>query len=447
MFFHQRLGSHDTADGVCMTFLPGLGDPVQSIDRAIEALAAEEERSERFLHLTAYENRMSRLAHSFLSSNLSFRQHEGTLEEHTGEDVVVHGSFMFMGLPGVYGLEEKARHATQRMFGAAISDFRPTSGLHAMMCTLATATKPGDVVYTIDPMNGGHAASRPLLTNLGRISQYIPWSNGELSVDLERFADVVKSAPPSAIYLEHGTPLFSLPVREIREIVGPDVLIAYDASHTLGLIAGGEFQSPLDEGADILQGNTHKTFPGPQKALLNFRDHEFGLRITEAISNGFVSSQHTHHAIAAYITALEMAEFGRDYARQMLSNAQALANALAEQGMRLVSRNGKYTSSHQILIEGDEIDARCRRLFACGVSTNARYAFGRRVIRIGVQEVTRRGMKEEEMAHIASFLRLAFDPRTQVDQLARRVAKFNANFPNVEYSFDRIRGLGRWAPA
>lgn len=420
-----------------MTLFTELNQPTHStIERALDAVKNEERRSDRVLHLTAHENKMSRLARSFLSSSLSFRQHEGMLEEHSHEDVITHGTFMLMGLPGVYHLELKARRAAERYLQAAVVDFRPTSGLHAMLCTIASATKPGDVVYTVDPMNGGHAASRNLLTNLGRQSEYIPWSNVDLNIDLDSFAKAVKKHPANAVYLEHGTPLFKLPLEEMRRIVGEEVVIAYDASHTLGLIAGGKFQAPLREGCDILQGNTHKTFPGPQKGLLSFRDLDLGSRITKTISDGLVSSQHTHHALAAYITALEMAVYAEEYAAQMINNARALAEALTDRGITLVSRNGEYTSSHQVLIAGEDMNEKCLRLFNCGISTNARNAFGRRVIRIGVQEATRRGMKEDEMRHIADFIRLAFDPRTHLEELAKRVYKFNQLYDSILYSFD-----------
>jgi len=161
------------------------------LEQLLDGLRCEEQRSDDTLHLTANENRLSKLAQSFLSSNLSFRQHEGTLDEHISEAVLLHGTFMFMGLPGVYALEHEARMVAQDMFHAAISDFRPTSGLHGMLCTLAAATKPGDIVYSINPGDGGHAATRQAVTNLGRQSAYIPWSNTDLTIDMDAFAKAV----------------------------------------------------------------------------------------------------------------------------------------------------------------------------------------------------------------------------------------------------------------
>ena len=409
--------------------------------RLLDGLRQEEDRSDDTLHLTAYENRLSRLAQSALHSNLSFRQHEGTLDEHDASDVLLHGSFVFMGLPGVYALERAARAAAQDMFHAAISDFRPTSGLHAMLCSLLAATKPGDVVYSIDPVDGGHFASRHVLTLMGRKSEYIPWSNTELTIDMDAFAQAIKSRPPQAVFFEYGTPLFNLPVHDVRNLVGEEATLIYDASHTLGLIAGGIFQDPLQEGCNILQGNMHKTFPGPQKGMIHFRDKEEGTRLAEAITAGLVSNQHAHHAVAAYITALEMREHAKAYARQIVKNAQGLAAHLAAAGFNLVSRKGEYTTSHQAVIHGDDMDEKCRRLFAAGISTNARYAYGRRVIRIGVQEATRRGMKETDMERIAGFFKRSLVDREPIEPIRRDVSSFNRSFRNIEYSFDREFGL------
>lgn len=407
----------------------------------VDGVRAEERRSDRHLHLTAYENRPSKLAQSFLDSNLSFRQHEGLMEARGSDQVIKHGDFILMGLPGVYALEEKARLAAAEMFGASFVDFRPTSGLHGMLCTIAASTNPGDVIYSIDPFEGGHSASRHLLIRMGRRPTYFPWSRELQSIDLERFRSMIKSTPPNALFFEQGTPLFPLPISELRSIVGDHVKIVYDASHTLGLIAGGRFQRPLEEGSDILQGNTHKTFPGPQKCVINYRDYEMGLIASESLSKGLVSNQHTHHAIAAYITTLEMYEFGHEYAEKVVENAQTLASRLAELGVELIKRGDEFTQSHQVLIRGEKIDEKCKRLFACGISTNARYAYGERVIRIGVQEVTRRGMGSSEMETIAYLIARALREKEMIDGVRRNVTALNCEFNDVKFSFDEIFGL------
>ena len=330
------------------------------------------------------------------------------------------------------------------MFRAELSYFRPTSGLHATLCTILAATKVNDVIYSIDPDDGGHFATRHLVQRAGRISAFIPWDSTTLTIDLEKFKKQITIQKPDVILFEHGTPLFNLPVAEVRTIVGPSVLIVYDASHTLGLIAGGTFQDPLSEGCDILQGNTHKTFPGAQKGMMHFKNKEFGEQITASINSGLISSHHTHHCIAEYVTTLEMDAFGAAYAQQMIRNGARLAQKLAENGIDLVGARGVFTTSHEILIKGDSVGGHyegARKLMACGISTNARVAFRTKIIRIGTQEITRRGMKENEMDYIATLFKKALLDNESPHVLRKKIITFNNSFPHIHYSFDDKLGL------
>lgn len=406
----------------------------------------EQERDDiEVLQLTAYDNRISKTAAALLSSPLSQRYDLGTLESHGGTDPASMGEFLFKGLPRVYAFERAAREAAREMFHASTSDFRPLSGMHAMICTLAALTDPGDTVYSVECELGGHFATRHVVTRLGRRSEYIPMDPATLCVDLDAFARAVRAVPPHLVYFDIGCALFPLPLSDVRRIVEPEVPIVYDASHTQGLIAGGVFQSPLEEGADLLQGNTHKTFPGPQKGMIHFRSEETARRIQDALTAGLVSSQHTHHSLALYLTMLEMKAFGHRYARQTLANAQALARALAAEGFSLLSRGGEWTRSNVLLLcgfpPGGHVDA-CRRLYACNIATNSRHGFGREVVRLGVQEATRRGMREGEMAVIAQFFRRALLGRAAPDRIRREVIDLSLRFPDIHYSFDAALAPG-----
>lgn len=398
----------------------------------------DEQDSLQALHLTAYENRMSRLAESFLSSPLSYRYTFGDNEDSV---ITTKTGLMLKGLPGVVALSKVAEELANRMFNAKFTLFRPTSGLHATICTLLATTNTGDLVYSIDPDDGGHFATKHLVEKMGRRSSFLPWDLENLTIDLNKFKEQIVSEKPKAIIFEHGTPLFNLPIKEIRSLVGDDILLIYDASHTLGLIAGGKFQDPLSEGCDILQGNTHKTFPGPQKGMIMFRDKVFGEKITSSILSGFISSMHTHHAIALYLTTLEMGEHGAAYAKQMLSNAQTLGKCLQELGFDLIKKGESFTTSHELLIKPKANKSHfdyANALFNSSINTNARVSFRQEIVRIGVQEVTRRGMVEKDMVTIAElFNQIISEKRDMKDQ----VQEFNKAFPNIYFSFDKELGL------
>ena len=276
---------------------------------------------------------------------------------------------------------------------------------------------------------------------MGRIPCTIPVDPKTFSFDFDQLSKQLADKPAKMIYLDMGCPLFPIPLKKIRELVGDETIIIYDASHTLGLIAGGKFQDPLNEGADILQGNTHKTFPGPQKAMITFKSMDYVERLSGALNYGLVSNRHNHHDLALFITIFEMHKFGKMYAEQMLLNAQSLAYALKEKGINVLESNGEYTNSHILLIEGESVGGymkACQKLIQCNISANSRHGFGVEVIRIGVQEVTRRGMKEDDMKIIASFFKRILKDKKPLDKVKEEVIEFNNQFNSIVFSFDDI---------
>lgn len=407
----------------------------------VKALFAEQDRSKRTLHLTANENIMSKTARSFLSSNFSYRYYAGNYYQNGQKNAsccIVKG-LMMRNFPALCELEERARECMNSMFHANYCDFKPLSGVHAVFCIISAVSKPGDRVCIFTGQSVGHHATVPILHHLGRKISYFPWSFENFDIDLERFKQEVRVNKPDLVYFDYGTPLYSLPIRKIRDIVGQETMMIYDGSHVLGLIAGGKFQDPLKEGCNILAGNTHKTFFGPQKAVLLYRDSDLGLKIADQLFEHAVSSQHAHHAVALYITAMEMMTHGREYAEQIISNSHALSRALSSAGFGLIKRCDRYSDSHLIAISGpfpEGNHAACRRLHECGISTNSRNIFGVEALRIGVQEITRRGMKENNMEEIARFFKRTVLDMEDAHSVSKEVDEFNQRFEGIKYTLD-----------
>ena len=145
--------------------------------------------------------------------------------------------------------------------------------------------------------------------------------------------------------------LFPHPIKEAREAADEvGATIMYDGAHVLGLIAGGQFQQPLKEGADLMMGSTHKTFPGPQGGIiLSHKENE--KVIDEAVFPGVVSNHHLHHLLGLGIATAEMLEFGEAYAKQTIKNAQALGQAMYERGFDVLCEDLGFTQSHQIAVD------------------------------------------------------------------------------------------------
>lgn len=408
----------------------------------LSQIESEEKSALQTLHMTANENVMSKSAERIMASCLSSRYYSDTYHpEHKifDQKFYVIGNAMYRGMPSVYALEDLARKHSNQMFHAEFSDFIPLSGMHAVTCILSTMTKPGDKVFTFAPQSIGHHATISLLRNLGRTPLSIPWDDKNMCIDLEAFAKSYKNESrekPVTIFFDLGKTFYPLPIKAIRKIVGDDAKIIYDASHVLGLIAGGLFQNPLQEGCDVLIGNTHKTFPGPQKALLLYANKELGQKTALELFSTAVSSQHTHHSMALYITILEMSVYGKAYAQQILKNAHTLARALIAKGFRIVSREHELPHAHMIGISGgfkNSVQDACMRLHLSNISSNTQKIFGKDCVRIGVQELTRRGMMESDMEQIAEFFKAILIDESEI---GADVLNFNKRFHKVCYTLD-----------
>ena len=396
----------------------------------------DEAQDECFINLCAFDNVLSQSAARFLSSPLGSRYRIGTFKG--AAETPRTSGLLLRGFRYVDELEHAAHEATRALFGGKVSDLRPLSGVHATTSLILAATEPGDLIYSISPDHGGHFATRHIAARAGRISHYLAWDTDNHNFDIESIERQFAQHPPAYILLDHGTPLAPLKLAALRAAAGKQTLIDYDASHTLGLIAGGQFQNPLVEGCDILHGNTHKSFPGPQKALIVFNDEDVAQRVQGALDGGLVSSQHTHHLIALCVTLLEMRVWAKAYAQQMLSNAAALERALRQCGY--IAPGVARTRSHVLLLDtpGQEAGHRWfEQLRQARISTNVRPLFGRTLMRMGVQEVTRRGFVEDDMEQIAGYLDTAISRPAALPQVRAAVIEKRLSRNDICYGFDR----------
>lgn len=242
--------------------------------------------------------------------------------------------------------------------------------------------------------------------------------------------------------------MFPHPVKEAREAadeVGAKIM--YDAAHVLGLIAGGQFQQPIAEGADLVMGSTHKSFPGPQGGII-LSHKENKEVIDNAVFPGVVSNHHLHHLAGLGIASAEMLEFGQDYAKQIVKNSKALAQSLYERGFDVLCEELGFTESHQLAINVSNIRSAsdiAHDLANNDVILNKNLLPGDNVddsdnpsgLRIGTQEITRRGLKEKEMDEVAEFIkRVAVDKENIKDE----VREFMDQYTTVHYSFSQNEG-------
>lgn len=314
--------------------------------------------------------------------------------------------------PGRQDLVEIERATAVRLgaqLGARHVNLKPVSGVSALTVALSALARPGATALNLSEGDGGHGSTRFIGTRLGLQMQDLPVDPATCTLDLDALAHRLADGPqPKLVYLDAFMCLFPMDLPGLREVVGPDTVIHYDASHTLGLIAGGAWQNPLSEGADSLGGSTHKTYPGPHKGLLATNDTGLAARLDEHASH-FVSHHHPADVVALAVAAVEMDTRGITYARTTVDNARCLGAALAERGFAVCGEKGGFTDCHQLWIDIEPLmdaEEASRRLFAAGIVVNAiplPHITASAGLRLGVQEVSWAGMGAAGMAELAEI--------------------------------------------
>lgn len=399
----------------------------------LQDVRAEAAQAAAGINLNANENSLSATARSVLSTPLEGYYELSELEAIDESPVTMKGDLMYRNLPALRLLLKRGELALRRLLGAGYVDLRPLSGVHAMECTVLALSEPGQSVWSLSPENSGHFATRHIVERSGRRSAFLPWDSARFDLDFEALARV--PGEPDLIFLDQSLCLYPLSLRRLRALY-PRAIIVYDASHTLGLIMGKQWPDPFAEGADVVQGNTHKTFPGPQKALISARSSEIAARLRAALSGGLLSSQHTHHTAALAITALEMACFGPAYAATVVNNTRTFARLLASEGFRVMGP--RAPEGHMIFAQppaGLDAYELCLRLQTVGISCNARRIAGEPWLRFGTQEISRRGASGFVILRLVLAIS-AIARGEQPEQSAPLLAKIAAGLTKKHFSFD-----------
>ncbi|GIH11859.1 serine hydroxymethyltransferase [Rugosimonospora africana] len=318
----------------------------------------------------------------------------------------------------------------QKVTGARHVDVRGISGLNAMTVALAAFGARDRVTITVPPRHGGHPATAVVAGHFGHRAEALPFRDEAWwEVDLPALAELVARTDPALVYVDQATALVPLDlagvIRTVKE-VSPGTHVHADTSHINAFVWSGLFGQPLDLGADSYGGSTHKTFAGPHKALLLTNDDAVSDKLTSVAVN-LVSHHHVSDVVALAIAMVEFAECGGvDYAQAVLANAAAFARALADAGPGVQDAGGVLTRTHQVWYEPAGDPHRIsERLFDAGIVVNPYNPLpstGRLGIRMGLNEATKLGFGEPEMAELAGLLHGVAVDRIAVAEAGERVA-------------------------
>lgn len=290
----------------------------------------------------------------------------------------------------------------KKIFRCNHSIISPLSGNMAVLAIILAFTKPKDKIAILPLSAGGYPIN---IEYFDRISVDIPFNHEDFNIDLQTL-EILSREKPRLVFLGSSLFLFPHPVKAIADIVHEyGGTVAYDGSHVLGLIAGEQFQDPLNEGADLLLGSTHKSFPGPQGGIIlsnGFHDAKLEEVIGTNPQKGIVLVDNIHNSrVAALGVAFEgFQDYGRNYARQVIKNSKSLAHSLDSNNIPLHGKTKGFTESHQVLMKIQNFDegAKLRDiLMEYRIVTDAG-------MRFGTAELTRLGFREKEIQTLGNII-------------------------------------------
>lgn len=415
-------------------------------DMADAVLAAvqrnEDWRGKRCINLLAPEAPTSPTVRRLLSAEIGTRAAEG----HIGRV-----NRWFAGTQYIDEVESLCVELLKKAFRCNYADHRLMGSMLGNMAVYHALAKPGDRIMTAAQPFGGHSSNRqdgP--AGMRGLEIYdIPFDPAELEVDLEKFEEEAGRVRPRLVVMGMSMTLFPLPVQKMADIVSQwGGKFVFDGAHQAGLIAGGQFQDPLNEGAVVLTGSAGKTFSGPQSGMIMWNDPALTEPITTAIFPVLAATHQVNRVAALAVAAAEMIEYGKVYMAQIVKNAQALGRALDERGIAMIGAHRGYTTTHQIIADvrryGGGLEV-AHRLAEANIITNKNLIPGDSPtdwdrpsgLRIGTIEVTRLGMMEDDMATVADFIARVLvggEPptfvRADVEAFRQPLQDFYYNFDN-----------------
>lgn len=374
------------------------------------------------------------------------------------------GERVYAGCVYIDEVEFECMRLAKKLFKAKFADVRPISGVVANLAIYSAFTNPSDIMLAPSIPAGGHIShgKKEHFGTAGLVHgleiEFYPFDAEEMTIDVDKTKQKVMELKkdnrlPKMAMFGGSLFLFPHPVKELSDFLKSyDIHINYDAAHVAGLIAGGKFQDPLREGADTMTMSTHKTLFGPQGGLvLGSEKHEEVIK--KATFPGLTSSHHIHHMAGKAVTFAEALEFGKDYASAVIKNAKSLADALNDMGFKVLGESKGFTKSHQIAVnvldysDGGKVEADLekaniivnRQLIPGDIKAGRNY-FHPGGIRLGVSEITRLGMKKNEMEEIASLIKNIVIEKKDPKKVLSKVKSFRKNFQKVKFCFDNKLG-------
>ena len=407
-------------------------NPLQQQDPEIwSAIQAEMDRQRDGLEMIASENYTSAAVLQAVGTVLTNKYAEG-----------YPGRRYYGGCEHVDVVEELARQRARQLFGAEHVNVQPHSGSQANMAVYLTVLQPGDTVLGLDLAHGGHLTHGMKLNVSGRLYHFVHYgvTRDTHRIDFDQVVRLAHEHRPKLIMAGASAYPREMPHGRFAEIAAEvGAKLAVDMAHYAGLVAAGLHDNPVPV-ADFVTTTTHKTLRGPRAGLCLCKQ-QYARELDRSVFPGLQGGP-LMHVVAGKAVCLGEAlqpEF-RQYSRQVIDNAQVLAEVLQQGGLQLVSGG---TDNHLLLADVTPLglagQAAERALERCGITVNKNMIpFDQRKpldpsgIRIGTPALTTRGMGAAEMRQIGAWMLTALhapDDERQLATIRSAVQELCQNFP------------------
>jgi aminomethyltransferase len=380
--------------------------------------------------------------------------------------------FYYQGTDFIAWVEEELAAELAAYLGCSLVEARAVSGQMANMTVFSAVVdwrnridrrrEPERIRRVMNNHigKGGHLSSQPMgalrdyvakdpVAETPAVTNFPVQADNPYRIDLAAAGELLEQCRPELMIFGKSMVLHPEPVAEIKAMTSgwPDPpLIMYDMAHVLGLV-GPHFQEPFRDGADLVTGSTHKTYFGPQRGIVaaDFEEETPGFELWKAIRRrafpGMVSNHHLGTLLGLLMAAVEMNAFKDEYQPQVIANAKSFARALAAEGLQVEGDpEVGYTETHQVVVSvgyarGAEI---ARHLEERNIVLNYQAIpsdegfTASSGLRIGVSEMTRFGMVEDDFAELAGLFAAALRDEKGI---AAKVAEFRQRFRTMRYCF------------
>jgi glycine hydroxymethyltransferase len=406
--------------------------PLAEVDPEIaQAIDNEQRRQHEGLELIASENFVSEAVLEAAGSVFTNKYAEG-----------YPGKRYYGGCEFTDVVENLARERVKQLFAAEHANVQPHSGSQANAAAYSSVLQPGDTILGLDLAHGGHLTHGHKLNFSGKLYKVISYGvrKDTETIDYDQLEETALREKPKVI-IGGGSAYprtFDFPrMRAIADKCGAILII--DMAHFAGLVAGGVHPSPVPH-AQIVTSTTHKTLRGPRAGLILCKQ-EFAAVVDKNVFPGHQGGPLVHIIAAKAVAFKEALQPSfRDYARQIVSNAKAMAETLKSEGFRIISGG---TDTHLMLVDvfakgmlGSDAE---KALGDAGITVNKNaIPFDTNPplkpsgIRIGTPALTTRGMREAEMQQIARWIAEALTHRDDAKVLSRirhQVFELAEHFP------------------